>query len=118
MTDASTAGQPAGTPQEPIWPPSSPLPAGVEAQQVVNNTLLSQTQIQERFGFHKASIEGPNSSSETHKDLRMAFMQFADYLNTRLGSSRSAALSQTALEEASMWAHKAIAENDPIDPEV
>lgn len=106
-----------GTPQEPIWPQGTPLPEGVEATEFVANTLLSQEEILNRFGFHKAAIEGPASSSEVHKDLRFAFMQFADYLNNRLGKSRYAALAQTALEEAGMWSHKAIAANDPIDPE-
>lgn len=107
-----------GTPQEPIWPQGTPLPEGVEATQWVVETLLSQDDIQERFGFHKATIEGPNASLEVHKDLRFAFAQFSDYLNNRLGKSRYAALAQTALEEASMWSHKAIAASDPIDPEV
>ena len=107
----------AGEPQGPIWPAATPLPAGVEVTQVVTETLLSQDDIQHRFGFHKAAIEGPNSSKHVHADLRYSFMQFADYLNNRLGKSRYAALAQTALEEASMWSHKAIAATDPIDPE-
>lgn len=105
------------TPQEPIWPEGTPLPEGVEATQFVVNTLLTQDEIENRFGFHKAAIEGPNSSTEVHKELRFAFMQFADYLNNRLGKGRYAALAQTALEEASMWSHKAIAATDPIDKE-
>jgi hypothetical protein len=104
-------------PPESIWPVGTPLPEGVEAQQMVTDTLLSQSEIQDRFGFHKSTIEGPNPSTEVHKDLRFAFMQFADYLNNRLGKSRYVALAQTALEEASMWSHKAIATHDPIDPE-
>ena len=116
-SDVTSGGQPAGAPQEPIWPQGVPLPEGVEATQVVNEVLLTQNEIQERFGFHKAAIEGPNASTEIHKDLRFAFMQFSDYLNNLMGKNRPASLAQTALEEASMWAHKAIAQSDPIDPE-
>lgn len=101
----------------PSWSPGRADSDGIQDTHIVNATLLTHDEILDRFGFHKASIEGPNSSTEIHKDLRFAFIQFADYLNTRLGKSRYAALAQTALEEASMWSHKAIAANNPIDTE-
>jgi len=107
---------PVGQPQEPIWPAGQPLPEGIEVVQF-ENTLLSDDEIENRFGFHKATIEGPNNSTAQHAELRENFKGFAKGLNRRLGKSREADLAQTALEEASMWAHKAIAKNDELQKE-
>lgn len=109
MTDATGA-----QPQEPIWPQASPLPEGVEVQQVRRPLPISDSDIQNRFGFHKATIEGPESSTALHAQLRREFMSFATLLNNNLERSREASLAFTALEEASMWAHKAIAAGDPL----
>lgn len=104
---------------EPIWPTATPLPNGIEATQYVKETLLSSAEIQERFGFPVAplTIEGPTSAVKKHEELRHAFVEFSAQINMLLGKNRYAALAQTSLEEASTWSHKAIAENDPIDPE-
>lgn len=90
----------------------------ITEEEKVKETLLSSAEIQSRFGYNAASIEGPNPSAKVHKDLRLAFVEFSAEINMHLGKSRYAALAQTALEEASMWSHKAIAANDPINPEV
>lgn len=100
MTDATGA-----QPQEPIWP------------QVRNPLPITEFDIKHRFGFHKATIEGPESSTALHAQLRREFMSFATLLNNNLERSREASLAFTALEEASMWAHKAIAANDPLSEE-
>jgi hypothetical protein len=81
--------------------------------------MLEQKEIENRFGFHKASIEGEDASKALHGRLRTSFKSFAAYLNEELkgGGPREAALAMTHLEEASMWAHKAIAYRDPIENE-
>jgi hypothetical protein len=77
--------------------------------------VLSSEEIESRFGFHKAAIEGENVTRDEHRYLRRQFKMFAEMLSDTLGdSSREASLAFTALEEASMWAHKAIAKNAPL----
>lgn len=65
---------------------------------------MSPEDIESRFGFHKATIEGKDA------ELRAEFKRFATYLNRMTPESRTKALMFTELETASMWAHKAIAE--------
>lgn len=71
-------------------------------------------EIENRFGFHKATIEGPNATAPQHKELREEFKQFATILDAYLTKGRAKSLAMTALEEASMWSHKAIAEEAPV----
>lgn len=104
----------APTPQEPIWPTGQALPEGVEISQVEIESLLTSEDINHRFGFHKAAIEGPGLTTGSHADLRREFKDFVTWLNDGIPASREAALMFTALEEASMWAHKAIAMSDPL----
>lgn len=74
-------------------------------------------EIQNRFGFHKATIEGPNATVPQHSYLRVAFMEFADMLDRVLPRGRAKQVAFTELENASMWAHKAIAEQAPLSGE-
>lgn len=76
--------------------------------------MLGPTEIESRFGFHKATIEGENATVPKHADLRGAFKLFANYLDEVLPEGRYRALAFTSLEEASMWSHKGIAENAPL----
>ena len=76
--------------------------------------MLSQEEIEGRFGFHKGTIEGPNATAPRHADLRRAFMGFATMLEDVLPDGRAKSVAFTELETASMWAHKAIAEQAPI----
>jgi hypothetical protein len=78
---------------------------------------LEPISIQSRFGFHKATIEGPDASKTKHAQLRSSFMSFASYLNENIPAGREASLVFTALEEASMWSHKALAALDPLEDE-
>lgn len=75
---------------------------------------LSSQEIESRFGFHKATIEGSGATAPKHSTLRRLFVDFAEQLTLQVEYGREAALAMTALEEASMWAHKAIAKTDPI----
>lgn len=76
--------------------------------------LLGKDEIENRFGFHKASIEGENATLPKHRDLRLAFRAFAEFMDGHLPDGRAKVLAFTELETASMWAHKAIAETAPI----
>lgn len=75
---------------------------------------LGRDEIQNRFGFHKATIEGPGATETKHRDLRIDFCMFANYLDTMLPPGRAKNIAFTELENASMWAHKAIAEQAPL----
>lgn len=72
-------------------------------------------EINNRFGFHKATLEGPEATSPKHHALRKHFMEFAFLLDDILPEGREKALAFTELENASMWAHKAIAQTAPLD---
>lgn len=71
--------------------------------------MLSEEEIQKRFGKHKGTLEGPNPNEFKHADVRDFYSKFAEYLDTKLPDGRNKSLAMTALEEASMWSHKAIA---------
>ena len=75
--------------------------------------MFDRNDIENRFGFHKATNEGENATIPKHRALRVAFIQFAETL-AALPDGRSKALAFTELETASMWAHKAIAETAPL----
>lgn len=77
--------------------------------------MLSNQQIEDRFGFHKATIEGAEATKPKHEHLRIDFKSFANMLNDILPDSREKSLAMTALEEASMWSHKAIAQDAPLE---
>ncbi len=76
--------------------------------------MLSNQQIEDRFGFHKATIEGAEATKPKHEQLRIDFKSFANMLNNELPDGREKSLALTALEEASMWSHKAIAQDAPL----
>lgn len=76
--------------------------------------MLGNDEINNRFGFHKATIEGDNATLPKHTDLRLEFRGIAEWLDRTLPDGRNKSLMWTSLEEASMWAHKAIAEGAPL----
>lgn len=75
---------------------------------------IGSGEIENRFGFHKANIEGENATVPKHRDLRIAFVEFAEMLDMVLPDGRNKSLAFTELEAASMWSHKAIAEDAPL----
>jgi hypothetical protein len=79
---------------------------------------LGKQEIEHRFGFHKATIEGENATLPRHRDVRLKFREFAEFLDIMVTDSRAKSVMMTELESASMWAHKAIAENAPLIGEV
>lgn len=75
---------------------------------------LGSDEIANRFGFHKGTIEGPNATAPKHCDLRHQFQAFAAMLDSVLPDGRAKSVAFTELENASMWAHKSIAEQAPL----
>lgn len=80
----------------------------------MSNVSIGDQEIEHRFGFHKATIEGPNATGPIHAALRAAFIDFATRLDEVLPPGRAKAEAFTTLETASMWIHKAVAETAPL----
>lgn len=75
---------------------------------------LHPSEIEHRFGHHKATLEGPEATAPMHSELRRQYTSFANHLNEILPAGRYATLALTALEEAAMWSHKAVAEGGEL----
>lgn len=75
---------------------------------------LGPQEIEHRFGFHKATVEGDNATLPKHRDMRLNFRSFAELLDELLPDGREKSLAFTALQEASMWTHCAIAMQAPV----
>lgn len=71
-------------------------------------------EIEDRFGFHKATIEGENATLPIHRDTRIEFRKFASWLDVTIPDSRAKEIMMQELESASMWAHKSIASRSPL----
>lgn len=80
----------------------------------MDNTSVGHDEIEQRFGFHKATIEGDEATAPAHVTLRIEFRRFAEELDAFLPNGRAKSLAFTELENASMWAHKAIATQAPL----
>jgi hypothetical protein len=76
--------------------------------------MLGKDEIESRFGFHKATIEGANATAPMHAGLRNRFKHFASLLDDILEDGREKSIAMTCLEEASMWSHKAVAKTAPV----
>lgn len=76
--------------------------------------MIGKEEIEHRFGFHKATLEGENATLPKHRDTRLKFREFAEWLDEVLPEGRAKAVAFTELENASMWSHKAIAETAPV----
>jgi hypothetical protein len=71
---------------------------------------VGDQEIENRFGFHTTTIEGDS----VHAELRRNFKQFAKFLDKLLPAGRAKSLAFTELEDASMWAHKAVELTAPL----
>lgn len=83
-------------------------------RRTMDNSTLGIDEIEHRFGFHKATIEGDNATLPMHRDVRVRFRLFVEQLDMILPPGRAKSVAMTELETASMWAHKAIAETAPV----
>jgi hypothetical protein len=82
--------------------------------------MIGKDEIDNRFGFHKATIEGNNATVPDHTLVRQLYKRFAERLDEilpdempRSGRSQKE-IAFERLEEASMWSHKAIAGRAPL----
>ena len=75
--------------------------------------MLGQTEIEHRFGFHKATIEGENATLPMHRAVRLLFRELGEELDRILPDGRAKSVMFTELETTSMWAHKSLAELAP-----
>lgn len=80
----------------------------------MSNVSLGAEEIEHRFGFHKATIEGQEATLPKHREVRLLFREFAMRLDEILIPGRAKNVTFTTLEDASMWSHKAIAETAPV----
>lgn len=71
--------------------------------------VMTEEELERRFGFHEATLEGPNATAPRHAELRNWWRTTAFQLDQQLPAGRYKSLVMTALEEASMWSHKSIA---------
>lgn len=79
--------------------------------------MLGTEEIENRVGFHKATIEGPEATLPRHAYLRNLFKQIMTELDDILPDSRAKSVAMTHLEDCSMWSHKAVAEKAPLVPD-
>lgn len=84
---------------------------------------ITQDEIDHRFGFHKATnVEdfpygsGHQATLPRHRETRLLFREFVSDLLKITGQDqgREVATMLTKLQEASMWAHCAIAMDAPL----
>ena len=76
----------------------------------IANRGLNDSEILNRFGYHRATeITGPR-----HNVNREKFAEMCAFLDTVLPEGRAKDKALETLEEASMWANKAIAELAPV----
>jgi len=79
-----------------------------------DNTSIGREEIENRFGFHKATIEGPNATTAVHRDIRRLFVELAVQLDALLPHGRGKAYAFTMLQTAAMWMHFSVAEQAPV----
>lgn len=75
---------------------------------------LGKDEIKNRFGFHKAAIEGQHATAMKHSLIRAMYCEFVEKLDKMLPDGRNKDLAFDQLEDASMWTHKSIAEQSPL----
>lgn len=74
------------------------------------NATVGRDELENRFGFHK----GTDVTVPQHSAVRSNFIEFACFLDEILPPGRAKSLALTHLEDAAMWANKAIAEKAPL----
>ena len=70
--------------------------------------VIDVAEIEKRFTHH---VPVEQQVRETHDAIRNDFKEFALLLAEHMPESREKSLAFTALEEASFWAHAAVARN-------
>lgn len=80
----------------------------------MDNTSLGRAEIERRFGFHKATIEGANATAPIHRDMRRLFVDLGVTLDALIPEGRDKRAAFTQLQTASMWMHWAVAQEAPV----
>lgn len=80
----------------------------------MDNTSLGRDEIEQRFGFHKATVEGPEATGPLHRDIRRLFVELGTQLDALIPDGRGKRTAFTQLQDASMWMHWAVAEQAPV----
>lgn len=75
--------------------------------------MISEADIEHKFGFHKATVDGENPTLPRHRDVRRLFKDLLRELERIVPDGRAKSVMITELETASMWANKAVAELAP-----
>lgn len=70
---------------------------------------ISPYDIANRFGTH-----APTDGGTAHRNLYAFFTNVANILASSIPESREKSIAIERLEEVSMWAHKALAQADPL----
>ena len=60
--------------------------------------MIGPEEIEHRFGFHKATVEGDNATLPRHSDTRLKYREFAEWLDEVLPDSREKGLVFTHLQ--------------------
>lgn len=76
--------------------------------------MLGRDEIEKRFGTHVATTEGDDATLPKHEMVRSAFMEFTEFLDELTPDGRAKSVMMTHLEDASMWANKAISYEAPL----
>lgn len=71
---------------------------------------VNREESQNRFGFRK----GTEVTIPQHQQVRARFAELDLFLQEVLPDGRAKAVARTQLEDSSMWANKAIAEQAPL----
>lgn len=80
----------------------------------MSNESVGRDEIQHRFGFHAATVEGPNATVPVHRDIRLLFIELAEHLDHLVPPGRGKETAMTNLQGTAMWFHWAIAEQAPL----
>lgn len=80
----------------------------------MSNVSIGAEEINHRLGFHKATIEGENATAPVHQEIRRRMIEVGNWLDELLPPGRAKNVAFTKLEDAAMWAHKALAQTDPL----
>ena len=80
----------------------------------MSNESIGRDEILHRFGFHAATIEGPNATAPIHTDVRRLFVALAENMDHLVPAGRGKATAFTQLQQAAMWFHWSIAEHAPL----
>lgn len=76
--------------------------------------MLGSEEIEKRFGTHEATTEGEDPTLPKHETVRIGFIEFVRFLDKHTPDGRAKNVMLTHLEDASMWANKAISYEAPL----